>query len=247
MIQVEPLGDVAVIRLDRPEKRNALTPKMLASLRGAVDRASSARAIVLSGVGDVFCAGFDLSLCRDDEVALTNLLEGLSRAIRSLRTAPCPVVVSAHGAAIAGGCALLGGADFVITNTAAKLGYPVLRLGISPAVSYPTLAAAIGHGPARARLLDPHLISGEAAMRIGLVHECVESPAACEARAIALAHNLAEKPPHALAYTKRWLDTLADLDNDAAYEAALAASLACVGSPEQQERLAAMWSKEGTS
>ena len=247
MIQVEPHAHVAVIRLDRSEKRNALTPKMLASLRGAVDRASSARAIVLSGVGDVFCAGFDLSLCRDDDEALAELLRGLLSVIRSLRAAPCPVVVSAHGAAIAGGCAMLGGADVVITTSDARLGYPVLRLGISPALSYPTLAAMTGHGPARTRMLDPQLISGDEAVRIGLAHECVESSTTCEARAIALAQCLADKPPHSLAYTKRWLDQLAGLHDVEAYEAAISASLACVGSPEQHARLAALWSKEGAS
>ena len=110
MIEAEPRGMIKILRLDRPEKRNALTPRMLASLRSHIDTSASARAIVLSGAGDIFCAGFDLSLCRDDGNAMSALLEGLSGVILSLRIAPCPVVISAHGGAIAGGCALLGAA-----------------------------------------------------------------------------------------------------------------------------------------
>src|SRR5262252_9290302 len=128
MIQVEPRGDISIIRLNRPDKRNAMTPKMLARLCEAIDTASAAKAIVLSGVGDVFCAGFDLTLCRDDDAVLGDLLTGLSRAVRAIRSTPCPVVTSAHGAAIAGGCALVAAADVVVTNVEAKLGYPVVRL-----------------------------------------------------------------------------------------------------------------------
>ena len=116
MIQVEPKGEVSIIRLDRADKRNALTPKMLANLCGAIDRAMSAKAIVLSGVGEVFCAGFDLTLCREDDAVLGDLLTGLSRAVRAIRQAPCPVIASAHGAAIAGGCALAAACDIVVAS-----------------------------------------------------------------------------------------------------------------------------------
>ncbi|HYE63165.1 MAG TPA: enoyl-CoA hydratase/isomerase family protein [Phycisphaerales bacterium] len=241
MIDVQPLGEVAVIRLDRPEKRNAQTPKMLASLVGAIERANSAKAIVLSGVGEVFCAGFDLTLCRDDNTVLEQLLTGLSRAVKAVRTAPCPVVVSAHGGAIAGGCALAAAGDLVITNADAKLGYPVLRLGISPAVNAPVVRASIGDGPARTRLLEPRLIDGLQAHRIGLAHECVPLLSNCEPRAIALAQELAAKPRHALGYTKRWLNELDRTSDDAVLERSLRVSTALVGTEEQRQRLAELW------
>lgn len=240
MISSEPDGNVAIIRLDRAEKRNALTPKMLASLAGAFDRASSADAVVLSGVGDVFCSGFDLSLCRDDDGALAALLSGLSRAVVSMRTTPGPVVLSAHGAAIAGGCALLGGADIVVTDEGAKLGYPVLKLGISPAVTAPFLRLSVGDGACRARVLDPSVISGRDAFRAGLVHECVATPAASEARAIELAHQLASKPREALRWTKAWLNELAPWP---AAAKGLDASLSLVGGEEEREMLPKAWAK----
>ena len=73
-------------------------------------------AVVLEGEGAAFCAGFDLSLCKENSDAMKELLTGLSGVIRAMRGCPAPVVVAAHGAAIAGGCAMLAGADVVVTH-----------------------------------------------------------------------------------------------------------------------------------
>lgn len=243
MILTEPSGQVAIIRLDRAAKRNALTPKLLASLVSAVTTAASARAIVLSGVGDVFCAGFDLAASQTDDTVLPALLDQLGAAAEALRQAPCPVVCSAHGGAIAGGCALAAACDFVITDDAARLGYPAVRLGISPAVSAVHLSAGMGTGPARTRLLDPGVVNGRDAVRLGLASESLTTPRECEARAVAIATALAEKPRHALAYTKRWLNELDGSNDRGLLAAALAASHSGVGSPEQQTMLQAAWKK----
>lgn len=235
---------VAELVIDRPAKRNALTPQMLDDLilaTGELAADESVRAILLRGEGSAFCAGFDLSLCVDSSEPLAAMLTGLSRLIRALRRAPKPVVIAAHGAAIAGGCALLGGGDLVITNQHAKLGYPVVKLGISPAVSAPSLSLAVPGRAARALLLDPALISGVEAARIGLVSRCVDLMEDVLPRAQIEAAALGEKPPHAFATTKRWLATIEGADHDAEFDAALAASLALVGSPEERARLAALW------
>lgn len=249
MITVEALDRILIIRFDRPEKRNALTPAMLTSLISNLDTAWSAHAIVLSGVGETFCAGFDLALCQEDATALPALLEGLSRAVRALRAIPAPVVVSAHGAAIAGGCALLSGCDLVVTHPTATLGYPVLRLGISPAVAAPALNLSVGPGSARARLLSGQLITGTEAHHLGLAHHLVDDSDQAEARAIALARELIAKPRHAMAYTKNFLNKVDDALNPAHsplaphFDAALATSRSLSGTPEQQERLAAFLAK----
>lgn len=238
MIRRERHGPVLVLSLDRAEKRNALTPAMLARLYADVESvAADVRAVVLAGEGSVFCAGFDLRLCAEDGEALTQLLTGLSDSVAALRRCPAPVVAAAHGAAIAGGCALLGGADVVVTDRGAKMGYPVVRLGISPAVSAPFLQAAIGWGAARARLLDPGLIDGERAVELGLAHECVERAEEVRDRAIAIATALAEKPTSGVRATKQWLNEL-----DGALDVrgrGLAASLAIAGSEEQRGLLTA--------
>lgn len=236
---------IAIITLDRHEKRNALTPDMLENIKLCADHVHEEqphpRALVLAGAGDVFCAGFDLSLCRDDDLMMSALLTRLAETIRTLRRLPIPVVASAHGGAVAGGCALLCGADIVITNATAKLGYPVVRLGVSPAVTSPLLRAAVGQARTRERLLDPQLIDGAEALRISLAHECLDRADDVFPRAVAVAASLAAKPRHAIAVTKRWLNQLDGSYEDETLDRALNASLALAGSEEERERLAALW------
>lgn len=230
---------VAVVWLDRAQKKNALTPAMLDDLCSALAQAApAAAALVLAGRGDAFCAGFDLTLCRDDSRALKDLLVGLSRAIRLMRDLPVPVVLAAHGAAIAGGCALLGGADVVVTHASCRLGYPVVRLGISPAVSAPFLVPGVGAGPARDLLLGGGLISGRDALELGLAHALAATAEQTVDEARAVADRLAAKPAVGVAATKRWLN---ELDPAPAAAGALDVSLSLVGSAEERERLSALW------
>jgi methylglutaconyl-CoA hydratase len=231
--------------IDRPEKRNALTPEMqdamLAAVRGLPD---SARVLLLRGEGPVFCGGFDLRLCLEKPGTLRALLEGLAALVAALKRAPVPVVCAAHGAAIAGGCALLGGCDMVITDDGARLGYPVTPLGISPAVSAPFLRLLVGDGCSRERQLDPALVSGRRAVAIGLAHESLPTAEAVLERATRVAEDLAAKPAWALASTRSWL---LEIEESAAPGRAAAlgldASLALVGSAEERERLSALFRK----
>lgn len=240
MISIEVHDDVNIVRLNRPAKRNSMTPDMLQALDHALKECDSKCAVVLSGVGDVFCAGFDLALCRDDRTVLAALLRGLSECLASMRMLSVPIVLSAHGAAVAGGCALLAGADFVITNRDAKLGYPVLKLGISPAVNLPFLRQAVKDGTVRSKTLEPELFSGTRALSIGLVHEVVDSVEACEPRAIELARELGRKPSWAVSETKRWLREIAPLNG---IDAALGASIALVDGEEERRMLPKAWSR----
>lgn len=238
MIRLERDGPVAVIVFDRPAQRNALTPEMLVRLVELADQAKGhSAAVVLAGNGKAFCAGFDLDLCRahPDGSVMRALLTGLSAAIQALRGLAIPVVAAAHGGAIAGGCALLGGADVVVADRGARLGYPVVRLGVSPAVSAPFLTRSVGYGLARARLLDPRLIDGSEAARMGLVHRLVELPGDVRPESVRIASELATRPSVAMATTKGWLNSLAPTDASEG----LAASLRLAGGAEERERLAA--------
>lgn len=231
---------IALVLLDRPEKRNALTPDMLTALCAALEAAPKSHdAVVLAGEGKLFCAGFDLALCKADPSGgvMRSLLSGLSGACAIMRRTQKPVVVAAHGGAIAGGCALLGGADVVVCDLHAKLGYPVTKIGVSPAVSAPFLSNNVTHGTAREMLLLPELISGEQAHARGLVHELVSGREAVRERAIEIAAQLAGKPPHAYAATKGLLNTIEGSDQDGLIRAALEASLSLTGGEEEQRLL----------
>ncbi len=240
MFHVEHLGPVARLAFDRPDRRNALTPASLAALATEARAATEAgaRAIVLAGEGRSFCAGFDLTLCKDDPNAMRELLIGLSRAIVTLRTLSTPVVAAVQGAAIAGGAALLGGADVVVADRDAMIGYPVVKIGVSPAVSAPFMRHSIGDGPTRARLLDTELITGQRAYELGLVHELVDSRDDVAPRALELAQELAAKPPGALAATKSWCNELGDTSPA---QRALEVSLSLTGGDEERELLEKIW------
>ncbi len=229
-------GSIEVISLDRPDKRNAMLPDMLGSLAQAVED-STARALVVAGNGPTFCAGFDLDACDADLAVLDALLVGLARAIDTLRAARQPVVMAVQGAAVAGGCALLGAADVVVSHASAKLGYPVLRIGVSPAVSAPTLAPRIGTARARELMLRPDLIDGSRAHEIGLVDEIVGDPSGVLPAAIQRARTLCKPSTHAQAQTASWVHQLDAVGQQG--PRALAASRSLVGSDEQQTMLRA--------
>lgn len=242
-----PNAGVAELWLCRAERRNAMTPAMLDELQAALGvlEASPPRALLVAGEGEAFCAGFDLSLCRESDEVLRQLLTGLSHIVRRLRRLACPVAMAVQGAAVAGGCAMLAGADVVITHAGARLGYPVVRLGISPAVTGPGLRLAAGDGPARARMLDPELIDGREAARVGLAHECLPEAGDVLGRARQVAVELASKGATAVAATRALLAQIEGTDHDIDFDAALAASLGIVGGAEQRSRLASVTGEPG--
>ncbi len=240
----ERYGDVWVLTFNRPDRRNALTPEMLNDLHREISMADG-RAFLLRGEGKVFCSGFDLSLCHQsaDGSVMRSLLQGLSECIAALRALPIPVVIAAHGGAIAGGCALLGGCDFAVTDAGAQLGYPVVRLGISPAVSAPFLKHSLTLGHARERMLDSGLISGVEAERIGLASDCRTTAEEVFPRALEVAEMLASKPPGAMAATRRWLAEIEERGARVMREEALEVSLSRAGTAEEAGRLASLFTK----
>lgn len=245
LVHIErPRDGLSEIVLNRPDKRNAMTPEMLDQLLACVselDADAGTRAVVLRGEGRSFCSGFDLSLCKVNSDALHELLVGLSHAVRSLRRLRVPVIVAAHDIAVAGGCALLGAADLVVTNRHAKLGYPVVKLGLSPAVNAPSLLNLMTEKHVRSRLLDHELMSGEEAKRIGLATILVDLIEDVIPRSQVEAMKLADKPPFAIAATKKWLNEIDGSLDDARFDAALKASLSLVGSEEERRLLSQLW------
>ena len=113
-------GPVRLVIMNRPDRKNAQTPTMLTALLVEVERCGrDGKALVVAGEGDAFCAGFDMKLVHEQPQVLADLLRGLSSVIRAMRRMDGPVVVAGHSAAIAGGCALLGGGDIAVTDQAA--------------------------------------------------------------------------------------------------------------------------------
>ncbi|MFM7050893.1 MAG: enoyl-CoA hydratase/isomerase family protein [Planctomycetota bacterium] len=199
-------GRAARLVLRDPARRNALDESALAAMRAHIDaaRASDADVLVLSGEGAAFCAGFDLSLCADEPLRTKALLDGLSDCVGALRALDIPVVARVQGAALAGGCALLTACDFVVAAADALLGYPVHRIGISPAVSATTLLSRMGPR-ARELMMLSEPIDGRRALAMGLATHCADGAEALDAETDALVARLLAKGPLAMRATKRWM------------------------------------------
>lgn len=196
----------ARIALRDPARRNALDAATLELLRAhlrSVRDDPEIDALVLEGEGAAFCSGFDLAACVESPRLVEDLLRGLSDCVAELRALDVPVVARVQGAALAGGCALLTGCDFVVVATDAQLGYPTHRIGISPAVSLPTLSSRMGPA-ARALALSNDLIDGRTALARGLATHCVE-PDRLDAEVDQLVARLLAKGPLAMRATKRWI------------------------------------------
>lgn len=243
---------LARITLRDPARRNALDAAVLDSLRAqlaVVAADPTVDALVLAGDGPAFCAGFDLAACAEDPRRVEPLLAGLSACVQSLRALDIPVVARVQGAAFAGGCALLTGCDFVVAARDAQLGYPTHRIGISPAVSIPSLASRMGPG-ARALLVGNDIIDGATAHARGLATHAVDA-ADLDAEVDALVVRLLQKGPAAMRATKRWIRTIeergaGDLGavpprDAAAMARARDASLALASGDEFATMLRAFW------
>ncbi len=245
MILQSIAGPIATISLNDPARRNALSLPMFDALDLALERIASDAAVhvvVLRGEGAAFCAGFDLGAAVDEPDLLPQYIARLSLLNRGLRRVPQVVVAAVHGAAIAGGCAILSACDFIVVAADARLGYPVHAIGISPAVTIPTLRLTIGDGATRALLMSGELIDGVEAHRRGLATDLAPSAEAAHAQAMERARALAQKPPKALRTTKAWLNELDGSLLDAPFDAAAQHSAAASMHDQSRAMLRAFWS-----
>src|SRR6185503_19860556 len=134
-------GAVASIKLNRPEKRNALNQALMAALKDSLKKANESaavRVVVISGEGSDFCSGADLSsLQQIAEGSLADNTEGarsLLELFTMIRRVSVPVVAAVHGKALAGGCGLATACDIVLASANARFGYPEVNLGFVPAM-----------------------------------------------------------------------------------------------------------------
>jgi enoyl-CoA hydratase/carnithine racemase len=197
--------------------------------------------VVIRAEGHSFSAGFDLAACVDCPALLADLVHELSRTVRALRELPVPVVAAVPGAALAGGCAILAGCDFVIVAPDVQIGYPVHRIGVSPAVSLPALTAGAGHGRARAITLGGEVVDGPTAVRLGLATHCCATPDSLEAETDRLVASLLAKGPRALRATKAWLNELDGSVDEARHLHVETASAAAAEGDEFATMLRAFW------
>ncbi len=224
----ERQGAVVVLRLNRPEARNALTAGLLEQLGRAIVAAEEdpeSRAIVLTGTGDrAFCAGMDLRSFAAGE-SMTDMdpsaLDAYYRLLSGDVTVP--LVGAANATAVAGGLELLLGCDLIVASSDAKFGMPEVQRGLFPGGNGTAISQRIPLGVALEMTMTGNLITAERAHEIGLVNAVV-APDEVAATALGLAERIAANAPLGVAAVKELV------------------RLAAAHAPTTQERLA-HWQK----
>ena len=201
---------VARIRLNRPERLNAVVPELVDQLVRALARARAerVRAAVLAGNGRAFCSGHDLKAEAPvlEAAASRERLDRIQEVTREIRRAPFPVIAAVHGYALGAGCEFALGCDLVVAAENAKFGFPEVGVGLSVTGGISRLlTAAVGALKAKELiLLGEHFGAAEAA-RFGLVARVVPD-GEHERTALTLAADLTAKPPYALTLAKHAID-----------------------------------------
>ena len=207
----------AVLTLNRPDRRNALSRSLIAALADAFDRAANdaaVRCVVLTGAGSAFCAGMDLaelqeSLARGDPAPTRKEEESpvwqdalrLAGLYDRIYTSAKPTIAAVNGAAAAGGAGLVSVCDLAVAAPEARFGYPEVRRGLVAAMVMPHLLRHVGERTARYLLLTGELIGAEEAWRAGFINAVAPAGRLMET-ALGWAGSLAEGGPNALARTK---------------------------------------------
>jgi len=249
-------GGVADVRLNRPDKRNAIDPAMFEALVAAGERLKTEpglRAVVLSGEGPDFCAGLDFgsfqAMRAGERLSASAQLppsDGPARATGQ-RAAfvwaelPVPVIAAVRGNALGGGLQITLGADIRIVSPDARLSVFEVAWGLIPDMTgTQLLPELVGRDVAKELTYTGRIVDGVEAVRIGLATRTDPEPLAA---ALALAKEIAGRSPHAIRAAKRLLDlagrtTLAD-----GFAAEQVEIRALIGSPNQVEAVTARFEK----
>jgi methylglutaconyl-CoA hydratase len=246
LVHRDVAGGVATITLDSPRNRNALSAQLRRELQDHLDAASAdpaVRVIVLTHTGPVFCSGMDL---RESRGAGAQGVHELPRILRTIRTAPTPVVARVAGPARAGGVGLIAACDIAVAADTATFAFTEVRIGVVPAVIAVTVLPRLLPHAARELFLTGETVDAARAAAVGLVNAAVPADL-LDAEVARYADLLRRGAPGALAATKALLRRPLGDDLDAAFAAMQELSARHFASAEGQEGMAAFAEKRPPS
>lgn len=208
LVVAEQRGAVRILRLNRPEARNSLSPELIAELGAALDAAvadDGVRAVILTGTGDrAFCAGMDLRAFAEGRTARgagggRDPMGAFGKFIRD--SIPKPIIGAAQATAVAGGFELLMACDLIVASSAAQFGIPEAKRGLFAAGGGVFLSARIPLALALELGMTGDLINAQRALELGLINRVV-APEKVLDEAIALAERITANGPLGVAATK---------------------------------------------
>ena len=240
---------VAIVTLDRPDKRNALDLPMFEALRSTGRRLMQepgVRAVVLQGQGDHFCAGIDVSVFGSGNVAeLGTMLDPLDDSPANLfqaaaytwREVPVPVICALAGTVFGGGLQIALGADLRFAHPDARFSIMEIKWGLVPDMAITaTLPRIMAVDKAKELAFTGRIVAGAEAEAIGLVTALHDDP---KQAALDTARSIATQSPDAVRAIKRLLDRSVDLPVEAALRLEAELQLTVMGRPNQVEAVRA--------
>lgn len=226
MIKTEILDLTALIKLNRPEKRNSLNPELILALKNQLDILKtdpSIKVIIITGEGSTFCSGADLKyLQKLNDYSITENKsdsEKIAELLLQIYRFPKPVIAAVNGPAVAGGCGLASVCDFIIADKAnARFGYPEVKIGFVPAIVSIFLIKRIGEGRAKEFLLTGETFNAEDSLQKGLVNLVSDN---LMSDAIQFASKLYNNSSLSMKLTKELVNSIGDLNLDSAIQLAV--------------------------
>jgi len=198
-------GHVALLRLNRPEARNALSPEMMEQLASELERLDpdpEVRCVVIAGSDEVFAAGADIKAMSERSFAEA-LLHPAASFWRRVAAVKTPTIAAVCGYALGGGCELALACDMIVADAEARFGQPEITLGIIPGGGgTQRLARVLGKQLAMEYVLTGRRFDADMALEMGLVNKVVKKGRWLQ-EAMVLAHTVAERPPIATRLAKQ--------------------------------------------
>jgi methylglutaconyl-CoA hydratase len=247
-LTLEFSGQLATLTFNRPEKRNAITQRMISELQSALDEIETnhTRVAIITGAGKSFCAGMDLEML--SEIATQSSADNMedsrrmAKMFRRIWSFSKPLIAAVNGAALAGGCGIATLCDFTLAVPEAKFGYTEVKIGFLPAIVSVFLTRQIGDKHARNLLLTGRLVEAPEAFSLGLVTEVVPRERLMQ-RAQELADVLIAASPVSLTRAKRLLTSAAAASVDADLERAILENARIRSTSDYREGLASFLEK----
>lgn len=219
-LRVEQEGPAAVVTLNRPEKRNALSLEMMLELiyvLQTLGAEAKVRAIIIAAEGKVFCSGHDLAqMVGRTQGEYQKLFETCSDLMLKLEATPQPVIAEVHGLATAAGCQLVAACDLAIASEDAKFATPGVRIGLFCSTPMVPLTRAVGRKRAMHMLLTGDAIDARTACEWGLINRAVTAGELKNATR-EVAAKIAESSAYVIAVGKRAFYDQIEADERSAY------------------------------
>ena len=219
-ISVQHDGACALVTLNRPQRRNALSLELMLELIDCLDAAGrdrTVRAVILAAAGKVFCSGHDLSeMVGRDINGYRRLFDVCSELMMKIQAIPQPVIAEVQGIATAAGCQLVATCDLAIASDQAAFATPGVRIGLFCTTPMVALSRAVGRKRALEMLMTGEIVDAATAAGWGLVNRAVPA-AELQAETRKLAARIAEASNLTVSLGKQAYYTQIDLDQPKAY------------------------------